>query len=111
MEAKIYNLQAWLRITHEKKVKKRIYNILKQSNFKIFNYCEYYFEPIGYTAIWLLGESHCAVHTFPEENKTYLELSSCSKQKYENFISIINNSDFVLNKEESISYGRERSNL
>jgi len=103
MEAKIYSFKAWINITDAKKIKKYIYNILNQNNFKIFNYCEHYFNPIGYTAIWLLGESHCAVHTFPEENRSYLELSSCSKQKYNNFISIINNSGFLLKQEEKVN--------
>lgn len=103
MEAKIYNYQAWMNLTEEKKIKKYIFNVLKKSNFNIFNFCEHYFNPIGYTAIWLLGESHCAIHTFPEENKTYLELSSCSKEKYEKFISIINNSNYILRKEKVVN--------
>lgn len=105
MEAKIYNFKTWLNITHEKKLKKYICNILNQSNFKIFNYCEHFFNPMGYTAIWLLGESHCAIHTFPEENKTYLELSSCSIKKYNSFVSIINNSNLILEQEEKVSNG------
>ena len=42
-------------------------------------------EPEGYTALWLLGESHFAIHTFPEEQKTYIELSSCNLEYYEFF--------------------------
>jgi len=33
-----------------------------------------------------LSESHFAIHTFPEENKFYWELSSCIEQKYVDFI-------------------------
>lgn len=95
MEAKIYNYRTWINIIEEKKLKKYMLKILKKSNFKILDFCEYYFNPMGYTALWLLGESHCAVHTFPEKGKTYLELSSCSKQKYVDFISIISNSDYI----------------
>lgn len=47
---------------------------------------EHYFEPQGYTCLWLLSESHFAIHTFPEANKTYIELSSCNRQMYENFL-------------------------
>ena len=43
---------------------------------------EHYFTPYGYTALFLLAESHFALHTFPEENKTYIELSSCVKKGF-----------------------------
>ena len=38
------------------------------------------------TALFLLSESHFAIHTFPEENTTYIELSSCIKLPFDNFI-------------------------
>ena len=47
---------------------------------------EHSFQPQGYTAIWLLAESHFAIHTFPEENKTYIELSSCNRTMYHAFL-------------------------
>ena len=36
--------------------------------------------------LWLLAESHFAIHTFPEENKMYIEISSCVKKYYDNFL-------------------------
>lgn len=51
---------------------------------------EHHFEPQGYTAVWLLAESHCALHTFPEENKAYVELSSCNIDMYTDFIVLFN---------------------
>jgi len=47
---------------------------------------EHNFAPQGYTAIWLLSESHFAIHTFPEEHKTYIELSSCNREMYDRFL-------------------------
>ena len=47
---------------------------------------EHYFEVQGYTALWLLSESHFALHTFPEEHKMYIEISSCVKEYYDKFI-------------------------
>ena len=47
------------------------------SGFQILDKCEHYFPVQGYTGLWLLSESHFAIHTFPEEDKTYIELTSC----------------------------------
>lgn len=82
MEAKIYNLSGWIKETNPNKLKNNYSDLLGLSGFEILNFQEHYFEPIGYTALWLLGESHFAVHTFPEENKSYFELSSCNSEYY-----------------------------
>lgn len=80
MKAEIYNTRMWLTGTNENNIKKLINSILLNSGFTILSFVEYKFIPIGYTALWLLAESHCAVHTFPEDNKTYVELSSCNEK-------------------------------
>lgn len=85
MEAKIYNISGWVKETNPNKLKNRYNELLKLSKFKILNFQEHCFEPEGYTALWLLGESHFAIHTFPEENKSYIELSSCNAEYYEFF--------------------------
>lgn len=82
MEAKIYNLSGWIKETDPHKLKKNYSDLLGLSGFEILSFQEHYFDPIGYTALWLLGESHFAVHTFPEENKSYFELSSCNAAYY-----------------------------
>lgn len=48
-----------------------------------------WFTEEGYTAIWLLGESHFAIHTFPEQGKTYIELTSCNPEKHDFFVANI----------------------
>jgi len=85
MKAKIYNVSGWVKETSPNKLKNRYSELLALSKFEILNFQEHYFEPEGYTALWLLGESHFAVHTFPEEGKTYIELSSCNAEYYEFF--------------------------
>ena len=85
MEAKIWNKNGWVNEIDPTKLKNTFSELLGLSGFNILNFQEHYFEPIGYTALWLLGESHFAVHTFPEENKTYIELSSCNAEYYEFF--------------------------
>jgi S-adenosylmethionine/arginine decarboxylase-like enzyme len=61
---------------------------LKQCGFNILDLTEYHFQPQGYTALWLLSESHFAVHTFPEFGKTYIDLSGCNLEFYQQFIQL-----------------------
>lgn len=86
MKAKIWNNSQWMNETTPNIIKGKIDSILKESKFNILGFIEHYFKPKGYTAMWLLGESHCCIHTFPEEKKTYIELSSCNEEKYNEFI-------------------------
>jgi S-adenosylmethionine/arginine decarboxylase-like enzyme len=82
MKAKIWNKNGWLNETDPTKLKNNFSELLGLSGFEILNFVEHYFEPQGYTALWLLGESHLAIHTFPEEQKSYIELSSCNEDYY-----------------------------
>lgn len=89
MQAKIWNNSLWVNEVNTKVIKERIECILKDSEFQLLGFIEHFFIPQGYTAMWLLGESHCCIHTFPEEGKTYIELSSCNEEKYINFFKKI----------------------
>lgn len=90
MKAKMYNIQKWIKISDEKYLKQTFNDILKKSGFNIEKQVHKIFKPYGYTGLWLLSESHFAVHTFPEKNKTYIELSSCVKKPYKKFNKICN---------------------
>ena len=85
MKAKMYNHSEWIKETDPTKLKDKYLNILERSGFGIIDTMEHYFKPFGYTLLVLLSESHFAIHTFPEEFKTYIELSSCVKKQYDNF--------------------------
>ncbi len=87
MKAKIYNTSRWIKETDPEKLKNIYERLLVLSGFGILNFQEYYFDPIGWTGLWLLGESHLAIHTFPEEGKSYIELSSCNIDYYNYFKS------------------------
>lgn len=86
MEAIIDNYNCWLSDINPESLKQDFETMLLKSGFGIINFIEHHFEPQGYTGLWLISESHFAIHTFPEENKTYIELSSCNKQMYKNFL-------------------------
>lgn len=86
MKAKIWNNSLWMNEVIPCVIRERIECILNDSGFQLLGFIEHFFNPHGYTAMWLLGESHCCIHTFPEEGKTYVELSSCNKEKYDEFL-------------------------
>lgn len=38
------------------------------------------FEPHGHTWVWILAESHMAVHTYPEHDYMALDVFTCGKE-------------------------------
>jgi len=89
LEAKIDNYSGWITDCNPKSLKIDFEQMLLASGFGIINFMEYHFDPQGYTGLWLISESHFAIHTFPEEHKTYIELSSCNTEMYEKFLSFL----------------------
>lgn len=55
-------------------------DIIKSTNINVLKSLVHKFKPYGMTALYLLAESHFAIHTWPEENKICLDLFSCSKK-------------------------------
>lgn len=98
MEAIIDNYSCWIKQTDPTTLVKDFENILQKSGFGLLNFMEHNFDPQGYTAVWLLSESHFAIHTFPEENKTYIELSSCNREMYDRFLQELKLYEQVLEK-------------
>jgi len=87
MEAAIFKFSTWVEGTEETRLRNNFSDLLEQCGFTILNFQEYYFRPQGYTALWLLAESHLAIHTFPEHNASYIELSSCTELYYKYFMA------------------------
>ena len=84
----MFNHSGWVSETDPFKLRTTYKELLEDSGFGILSFMEYSFEPQGYTAIWLLSESHFAIHTFPEESKSYIELSSCIEDQYRKFMQL-----------------------
>jgi S-adenosylmethionine decarboxylase len=89
MKAEIHNYKNWISITDASVLKEMMIDFLQASGFTVMNEVDHFYEPDGYTAVWLLAESHLAIHSFPEENKTYVEISSCNQEKNQKFIHLI----------------------
>lgn len=103
MDAKIWNFSGWIKETDKDKINTTFDTLLVKAGFGVLNKIEQDFEPQGFTALWLLAESHFAVHTFPENGNSYIELSSCNEEKQKTFLTIL---DFeIYQYQENISLG------
>ena len=85
----IDNYKSWIKETDPDVLKALMQDYLEQCSFQVLNFTEHYFSPHGYTCLWLLGESHLAIHTFPEKGLCYIELSSCNSIKNEQFRQLL----------------------
>lgn len=88
MQARIWNDSTWITITNPQTLSETFGRLLKDSGFKVLNVLQHHFEPQGYTALYLLAESHLAIHTFPEFGKTYVEISSCNMENFVKFVEL-----------------------
>lgn len=88
MLAKMNNFSCWVTETDPATLIDRYEILLNASGFTIVNSCAKWFLPQGFTMLFLLAESHLAIHTFPERGKTYIELTSCVQVPFDNFLKL-----------------------
>ena len=62
MKAKIWSHSSWVESTDSGHLRNHLGGLLDQAGFAIVGFKEAHFEPQGYTAVWILAESHLAVH-------------------------------------------------
>lgn len=89
MKTRLWRDQFYIQETNPQALKEFFNKLLQEAGLTIVGFTENYFEPQGYTAVWILAESHFAVHTFPEQNETACELSCCNLEKYHRFLELI----------------------
>lgn len=89
LDAKIHNLKFWITECDAEKLREMFQEYLQEVNFTVLNCVEHHFPIQGYTVFWLLAESHLAIHTFPDKNRSYVELSSCNNVKAEQFRELL----------------------
>lgn len=97
LEAKIHNLRFWVSNCDPNSLQTVFQKYLEEVGFLILNYSDHHFPKQGYTAFWLLAESHLALHTFSDKGYTYVELSSCNKGKSEKFRQLVLESKMQVN--------------
>jgi len=87
--ARMDSWECWIDNTEPSSLEDTLHAILLKSDFSVLDTLVHHFPVKGYTAIWLLAESHLAVHTFPESQKSYLQISSCNATKLEVFKTLV----------------------
>jgi len=95
MKAQIFNKAFWAEYTDERFLKSTLQGFIKRSGFTVVGFTEHIYEPYGYSAVWLIAESHIAVHTFPEEKKAYIEISSCVEEPFNTFLRALENEGWL----------------
>jgi S-adenosylmethionine decarboxylase len=68
-------------------LKKTMINGIIHSGATILSSTEKVFDNNGFTILFLLSESHCSIHTYPENNSLFTDLFTCGDRcdykKYE----------------------------
>lgn len=112
MIAKIWNYSGWINNTEPVEIENKFRKLLNEAGFTVLGFKDHVFEPQGYTCIWILGESHFAVHTFPEDGCTYIELSSCNEQKLYNFLTMLPDYfDLLVNDADGGKYPAQKAGI
>ena len=61
----------------------KLYNALifaaQKSGATLYQTAKHEFYPQGMTAFVILGESHVALHSFPEQKRVWVQLSTCTE--------------------------------
>lgn len=78
MQAKIWNNSTWIKETNPHKLRVMFGRMLEDAGFNVLDVLEHYFKPQGYTALYLLSESHFAVHTFPDSARHTLSYQAAT---------------------------------
>lgn len=78
MKASMWNRRYWVDSGHF--TSEDLTTLLTSVGFTVFGKVEHHFNSAAHSLVWLLGESHLAIHTFPEEALTYVELTSCNEE-------------------------------
>jgi len=58
-------------------LKKILIKALEKDNFGVLEEVSHKFEPVGFSIVVLLSESHASIHTYPEYNSLVFNLYSC----------------------------------
>lgn len=110
MQAKIWQHSAWITTTEPSDLRHLFDTMLSLCGFNVLEVVEHHFQPQGYTCLWLLAESHFAVHTFPEHGRTYIELASCNGKKYRHFLMLLSRLNIMPHEQHRdhplVAYGR-----
>ena len=67
-------------LKHEDLCVESIGCLVESSGLHIVKFMEHRFDPFGLTLIWILAESHLAIHTWPEYGTILVDLFVCQDE-------------------------------
>jgi len=63
---------------------------IQQSGATLLQECSHSFSEEACTMVFLLSESHCSLHTYPEHGAVFIDLFTCgSSCDYKNFETVV----------------------
>lgn len=62
-------------------MKDSLEGIFRKLDFHIVEGYGYQFQPIGSSIVFILEESHCAIHSWPEKQYIHMDIVTCSKEE------------------------------
>ena len=68
------------KLTNIEELKKTMTLGIERSGATIISDTDKIFSNNGYTALFLLSESHCSIHTYPENNALFTDLFTCGEK-------------------------------
>ena len=67
----------------------KIEKLLTNIGFTVKSKCLHKFSDDAYTIVWILGESHFIIHTYPEYETAYFNLFSCKSCHSSSFLDMV----------------------
>lgn len=103
-DAKIHTLNLWLEGDFSDPVT-TWHNFLelvnKLEHITILATLKHDFPGGGMSGVIIIGESHIAIHTWPEERKAWVEIATCGDKSVLNHFEILLSSTFALASNEN----------
>lgn len=65
-------------LNHAQELEALLSEGIRRFDLQLKSINSYQFDPVGVTAIAIIGESHVAIHTYPEERHLSLDIFTCS---------------------------------
>lgn len=87
--AQVWGVEDVLVLDSEEKLREVFNSICRELELKVVNRFVHKFSPEGISLIYVLSQSHLAVHTWPEAGYLHVDVFTCSKSPRLNFLKRI----------------------
>ena len=77
--AELYGIEFEL-LNHPHRLKKALEQLAEDLKLHVVKKFTHKFEPHGISVVWVIAESHLAVHTWPELGYMHVDVVSCSRR-------------------------------